>query len=120
MGKLGKAVHIFSSRGPSQKLSKPVPTHGFVCKPKTKRQISVRPVSVGSFPNAATIPPPESKNRAVTAMPSTARTSKCTTAGLREGRLANHITTPAETSPVMEVVELHWLSSHIIIARIVP
>src|SRR6267378_3614330 len=107
MGKLGKAVHIFSSRGPSQKLSKPVPTHGFVCRPKTKPQISVRPVSVGSFPNAATIPPPGSKKRAVKAMPSTERTSKCTKAGFREGRLANHITPPAEISPVMDVMELH-------------
>src|SRR3984957_15540291 len=95
------------SRDPSQKVSKPVPIKGLVCRPKTKAQISLRPVSVGSFPNDWTKPPPGLKNRAVTARPSTVRTAKCTGAGLAGRRLASHNTPADEAKPTMEVVELH-------------
>src|ERR1700739_2607523 len=43
-------LHIVCSREPSQKLSKPVPNRGFAVIPRTKFQIAVRPVRVGSRP----------------------------------------------------------------------
>src|SRR2546426_1172243 len=53
-----------SNRSPSQKLSKPVPTNGLLASRSTLCQTTVRPVRLGSLPNAPTRPPLESQNRA--------------------------------------------------------
>src|SRR5208283_3548571 len=104
-------AHIFSNRSPSQKLSKPVPTHGLIGWLSRNFQVSVLPVSVGSFPTA--LRTELSRKMGNRETKSTARTSRCTVAGFRttEGRIARSITPPAMVRPAMDVVELHATSN---------
>src|SRR5258707_10822944 len=76
-------LHISLRRGPSQKLSKPVPNNGLPVIPVTNFQISVRPVRVESLPIVSTRLDPVSKKSAKQDILTNANTRRCTSQGFR-------------------------------------
>src|SRR6266404_27436 len=76
-------LHIFSSRGPSQKLSKPVPNNGLRTRVRSTPQTSVRSVSVGFRPIVARTPGLTPRNTIEEEITSMTTVRACTTAGLR-------------------------------------
>src|ERR1700691_3245535 len=113
-------LHIFCNRGPSQKLSKPVPIKGFWTKLKSHPQTSVRSVSVGFLPIVARVSGLTPKNRIDTETVTIAATSRWTTAGLRltKSTLDANIKMPAIAKQDVEVMEFAIQSSQTTIARI--
>src|SRR6267378_8643134 len=101
-------LHIFSSRLPSQKLSKPVPTSGLAVIPRTRRQISVRPVRVDSLPTVPTSPPEVSKKTANEETESTPITRRWMKTGIltTQRRLVITSVRLAKMKHDMEVAEL--------------
>src|SRR3984893_14448257 len=114
--------HIFWRRGPSQKLSKPVPRNGLWAMLKTWFQMSVRPVRVEFLPRVPRSPPPEPENRANEDRATMANTRACTNTGIRRthGQLVTKIRVPAMRKQDKEVAELARYRSQTTIARRAP
>src|SRR5260370_6454121 len=115
-------LQILASRGPSQKLSKPVPNTGFPLRLRTRSQSSVRPVRVGSLPivSKANLPnPKKSVHKQADTAPAT---SKCTDARFLTSaeRLVTTISREARRKQEKEVIELAFQKSHRVIARRAP
>src|ERR1700687_4329717 len=111
--------HIFCRRGPSQKLSKPVPRSGLWAMLKTWFQMSVRPVRVGFLPRVPRRPPPEPENKANEDTATIEKTKACTNNGIRRThcQLVTKIKVPAMRKQDKEVAELARYRSQNTIAR---
>src|SRR6266581_2438442 len=114
--------HIFWRRGPSQKLSKPVPKNGLSAMLRTWFQMSVRPVRVEFLPRVPRRPPPEPENRANEETATMANTRACTNAGIRrtQAQLVTKINVPAMRKQDKDVAELDSHRSQNTIARRAP
>src|SRR5437867_2589803 len=111
-----------SNRSPSQKLSKPVPTNGLLASRSTLCQTTVRPVRLGSLPNAPTRPPLESKNRANRLNATIPNTIRCTTDRFRKNveKLVLTISAAAIRKQDSAVMELDLQKSQSVTASIAP
>src|SRR5260370_31447992 len=100
--------HIFWRRGPSQKLSKPVPKNGLSAMLRTWFQMSVRPVRVEFLPKVPRRPPPESEKRANEDTATMLNTKAWVNSGIRRNhaRFVSRIKIPAIRKQDNDVAEL--------------